>query len=134
MHRIGFVLFPGAQILSTAPVSVFEMANLTAGKPFYELQIFPKTEARSAPRGASRSRRSLLATRLSTPFLIGAGAEIETPTPKLLEFSPKGPRYRDAWRPPAPARSSLQRPGFSTVGARRLIGLMHASCRRGFRR
>ena len=39
MHRIGFVIFQGANILCTAPISVFEMANQTSGKPFYDVRI-----------------------------------------------------------------------------------------------
>lgn len=35
--RIGFVIFPGFQMMSLAAGSVFEFANLCAGEPLYEL-------------------------------------------------------------------------------------------------
>jgi transcriptional regulator GlxA family with amidase domain len=86
VHRIGFVIFPGAQILSTAPISVFEMANQTSGKPFYDVRIL-------SDNGGS-VRTSVGITIETEAFdepdfdtlLIGAGTEIEPATPRLLEF------------------------------------------------
>lgn len=37
--RIGFVTFPGFQILDMAAVTVFEMANVLASRPLYEIHI-----------------------------------------------------------------------------------------------
>ncbi len=39
MQRIGFIVFPGFQVMSFAAVSVFEFANLTAGEPLYDVHI-----------------------------------------------------------------------------------------------
>jgi transcriptional regulator GlxA family with amidase domain len=90
MHRIGFVLYPGAQILSTAPVSVFEMANLTAGKPFYELQIFSENGGPVRTSWGITVDTEAFGDPDFDTLLIGAGTEIETGTPKLLEFIAKG--------------------------------------------
>jgi len=38
MHRIGYVLTEGFQVLALATQSVFEFANLVAGEPFYEVE------------------------------------------------------------------------------------------------
>ena len=90
MHRSGFVLFPGAQILSTAPVSVFEMANLTAGKPFYELRIFSENGGPVRTSWGITIDTEAFGDPDFDTLLIGAGTEIETGTPKLLEFIAKG--------------------------------------------
>lgn len=42
MHRIGFVLFDGFQIMSSAAIGVFEMANLITKEPFYDLSVLSK--------------------------------------------------------------------------------------------
>jgi transcriptional regulator GlxA family with amidase domain len=90
MHRIGFVIFPRANILSTAPISVFEMANATSGKDFYDVRVLSE--------GGGPIRTSVGITieteALGEPdfdtLLIGAGTEIEAAGPKLLEFIEKG--------------------------------------------
>ena len=90
MHRIGFVIFPGANILCTAPISVFEMANQASGTPFYDVRILSD--------GGGPVRTSVGITIETEAFgepdfdtlLIGAGTEIEPATPKLLEFIAKG--------------------------------------------
>src|ERR1019366_4350650 len=43
VHRIGLVVFPGVQVMSLAPVSVFEMANLAVGKPFYDVRLLSES-------------------------------------------------------------------------------------------
>ncbi len=35
----GSILFPGIQVLSLAPLSVFEMANLELGRTFYDVRV-----------------------------------------------------------------------------------------------
>ena len=55
MHRVGLIIFPGVQVHSLAPISVFEMANLAAGQPFYELTVLSEGEYE---RGAERLRKA----------------------------------------------------------------------------
>lgn len=40
MHRVGYMLSNGFQILSLATQTVFEYANVVAGEPFYEVENF----------------------------------------------------------------------------------------------
>jgi transcriptional regulator GlxA family with amidase domain len=40
MHRIGYLLTDGFQMLALATQSVFEFANLVAGEPFYEVENY----------------------------------------------------------------------------------------------
>jgi transcriptional regulator GlxA family with amidase domain len=90
MHRVGFVLFPGAQILSTAPITVFEMANLTSGKAFYEVQILSENGGLVRTSSGITIGTEAFGEPDFDTLLIGAGTEIEKATPKLLEFIERG--------------------------------------------
>ena len=39
MKRIGFVLFPGFQIVDLAAIPVFELANREAAEPVYDVRV-----------------------------------------------------------------------------------------------
>lgn len=45
MQTIGFVVYPGFQAMSLAAASVFEFANIEAGKPVYEVRYVSETGA-----------------------------------------------------------------------------------------
>jgi transcriptional regulator GlxA family with amidase domain len=90
MHRIGFVIFPGAQILCTAPISVFEMANKTSGKPFYDVRILSDNGGPVRTSVGITIETEAFGEPDFDTLLIGAGTEIEPATPKLLEFIAKG--------------------------------------------
>jgi transcriptional regulator GlxA family with amidase domain len=90
MHRIGFVLFPGANILSTAPISAFEVANFSAGKPFYQLQILSENGGPVRTSWGITVETEAFGEPDFDTLLIGAGTEIEVGSPKLLEFIEKG--------------------------------------------
>ena len=40
MHRVGFLLMDGFQVMALAAQSVFEYANLVAGEPFYRIDSY----------------------------------------------------------------------------------------------
>jgi hypothetical protein len=40
MHRIGYLLSDGFQIMALATQEVFEYANQTAGSPFYTMEHY----------------------------------------------------------------------------------------------
>jgi transcriptional regulator GlxA family with amidase domain len=90
MHRIGFVIFPGAQILCTASISVFEMANQTSGKPFYDVSILSDNGGPVRTSVGITIETEAFGEPDFDTLLIGAGTEIEPATPKLLEFIAKG--------------------------------------------
>ncbi len=46
MKRVGLVVFPGFQILDLAAASVFEVANLFAVRPTYEVALYSETGGR----------------------------------------------------------------------------------------
>jgi transcriptional regulator GlxA family with amidase domain len=90
VHRIGFVIFQGANILCTAPISVFEMANQTSGKPFYDVRILSDNGGPVRTSVGITIETEAFGEPDFDTLLIGAGTEIEPATPKLLEFIAKG--------------------------------------------
>ncbi|WP_183729562.1 MULTISPECIES: GlxA family transcriptional regulator [Paraburkholderia] len=98
MHRIGFLLSEGFQIMTLASQSVFEYANLSAGEAYYRLETFSPEggEVRSSLNIPVGSRA--LRGRIEIDTWIVAGVNdplIDPPPPKILAFLRKtAPRAR----------------------------------------
>ena len=86
MHRIGFVIFQGANIMCTAPVSLIEMANETLGKSFYDVRILSDNGGPVRTSVGITIETEAFGEPDFDTLLIGAGTEIEPPAPKLLDF------------------------------------------------
>jgi len=43
MHRIGLVIYPGINVMSMAPLAVFELANSSAGRPVYDIRVLSES-------------------------------------------------------------------------------------------
>jgi transcriptional regulator GlxA family with amidase domain len=86
MHRIGLVIFPGVQVHSLAPISVFEMANLAVGKPFYELRVLSETggPVRSSA-GVTIGTDAFDVAAFDT-VIVGAATQVQAPSTALLAF------------------------------------------------
>jgi transcriptional regulator GlxA family with amidase domain len=86
MHRIGLVIFPGFQLLSLAPLTVFEIANLTSGRSFYDSRVLSEDggPVRTSV-GATVGTEAFEDPDFDT-LMVGAGTTIQSATPKLLEF------------------------------------------------
>jgi transcriptional regulator GlxA family with amidase domain len=85
VHRIGLVLFGGFQIMSSAAVSVFEIANVLAEKSFYEVTVISETG------GAVRSSIGMVVETqtLSGVFdtlLVAGGIVIKPTRPRVLRL------------------------------------------------
>lgn len=86
MHRVGYVIYPGTQIFSTAPLSVFETTNATLERPFYDARVLSETG------GPVRTSFGIVieTAPFSTPdfdtLLVGGGTFIDESTPKLRDF------------------------------------------------
>ena len=86
MHRIGLVIFPGVQSLSLAPLSVFEMANATAGKPIYEVRLLSESGGPVRTSfGITIGTEAFDEPDFDT-LIVGATVEIGEASPKLLAF------------------------------------------------
>jgi transcriptional regulator GlxA family with amidase domain len=86
MHRIGLVLFPGVNVMSVAPIAVFEMANVAAAEPVYDVRVLSE-------RGGL-VRTSIGITIATEAFdepdfdtlIVGAATEVQASSPGLLTF------------------------------------------------
>src|SRR5262245_50655072 len=95
MQRIGFVAFPGYQVMSFAAVSVFEVTNLHFEEQVYDVRLLSE-------KGGS-VRTSIGVSVNTDPFddgeldtlIVSGGAVLEPSTPGLIEFIRRAPtRYR----------------------------------------
>ncbi|WP_199030513.1 GlxA family transcriptional regulator [Ralstonia sp. ASV6] len=95
MHRIGFLISDGFQIMALASQSVFEYANMTAGEPFYVISNFSVGggEVRSSL-GVSVGTRSLRGRGdVDTWMVAGVNDPVSSPAPaEILTFLRKGGR------------------------------------------
>jgi transcriptional regulator GlxA family with amidase domain len=86
MQRIGFIVFPGFQVMGLAVISAFEFANIHIGEPVYEVHLLSETG------GAIRASMGMNV--VAEPFddakfdtlIVGGGTLIEPSTPRLIEF------------------------------------------------
>ena len=86
MHRIGYVIYPGTQIFSTAPLSVFETANFTLGRPFYDVRVLSESGGLVRTSFGITVETEKFGSPDFDTLLIGGGTFIEESTPKLREF------------------------------------------------
>jgi transcriptional regulator GlxA family with amidase domain len=86
MHRLGFVIFPGFQIMGFASMTAFEMANLVVEEPFYKLTVVSENGGPvAASAGFSVDTMSFARRSFDTVF-IGAGTGVAEAAPALLKF------------------------------------------------
>lgn len=90
MHRIGYVLADGFQVMSLASQTVFEFANLVVGEPFYAIENFSATggTVRSSL-GMLIETRALEAPGLAQTWIFtGVNDPLTTPSsPRVLAFA-----------------------------------------------
>lgn len=92
MHRIGFVVFPGFQLMGFAAVTAFEMANATLADAAYGVELLSESGgAVQSSAGFSVNTPSFRNTTAADPaydtVIFGAGTSIEPMTPALLAFA-----------------------------------------------
>src|SRR5580693_3319618 len=86
MHHVAYVIYPGTQIFSTAPLSVFEIANVTLERPFYDARVLSENGGPVRTSfGISIETEPFSSPDFDT-LLVGAGALIEESTPGLRDF------------------------------------------------
>jgi transcriptional regulator GlxA family with amidase domain len=91
VQRIGFIVFPGYQVMSFALISVFEFANMETGTPLYDVRLLSETG------GPVRTSIGIGVTTLAlddTPLdtlIVGGGTVIEPTTPGLIRFVREAP-------------------------------------------
>jgi transcriptional regulator GlxA family with amidase domain len=87
MHKIGYVVFPGFQLLGFAAVTAFEITNIQLGEPAYEITLLSEAggEIKSSA-GFGVITKAFGDTTYDT-VMFGAGTTIEPITPGLIAFA-----------------------------------------------
>ena len=86
MLSIGFIVFPGFQVMAFAAVSVFEFANYVAGRTLYDVHLM------SEHGGSVRSSLGFAIETEALPeagfdtIIVGGGAELAPPSPGLAAY------------------------------------------------
>jgi transcriptional regulator GlxA family with amidase domain len=92
MHRVALVLFPGVQVLSLAPLAVFEMANTEVGRPFYDVSVLSEQGGQIGTSIGAVVDTQRFGRQTFDTVMFG-GAHVITPSsPKLLAFVQKAAR------------------------------------------
>jgi transcriptional regulator GlxA family with amidase domain len=95
MQRVGFIVFPGFQVMGFSVIAAFEFANMQVGEPIYEVRLLSEN--------GGVIRTSMGMSVVAEPFddtkfdtlIVGGGTLIEPSTPGLIEFMRQAPaRYR----------------------------------------
>ncbi|MBO9538031.1 GlxA family transcriptional regulator [Herbaspirillum sp.] len=86
MHRIGYVLPDGFQVMALATQAVFEFANLLAGKPFYAVDIYALDGSARASTGLALQTKPLTVRSNADTWLV-VGTIVPLPVePELLKL------------------------------------------------
>ena len=86
MQRIGFIVFPGFQVMGFAVISAFEFANVHLGEPAYDVQLLSESGGPiRASMGVNIVAEAFGDTKFDT-LIIGGGTTIEPSTAGLIEF------------------------------------------------
>jgi transcriptional regulator GlxA family with amidase domain len=86
MQRVGFVVFPGFQVMGFAVVTAFEVANLVAGRQVYRVHLLSE---RGGPVRASAGfcvETEAFGGKAFDTVVIGAGTVLHPTTPALVKF------------------------------------------------
>lgn len=98
MHRIGYLLTDGFQMLALGTQSVFEFANAVLAQPFYSVEHYAIAAGGvSSSMGVSVACKPIAeAGRLDTLVVLGVADPIASPTPAALAAFLK--THGDSWR------------------------------------
>jgi transcriptional regulator GlxA family with amidase domain len=101
MQRIGFIVYPGFNVLSLAALTVLEFVNRGTNAPAYGVEILSEVGGPVKSSIGVTVETARVTTSDYDTLIIGAGAEVAT-----SRFYATRPRNVGALSPPVPARSS----------------------------
>jgi len=91
MQRIGFVIFPGFQMMSLAAASVFEFANIELEESVYDVHYLSETGAAVRSSFGMTTQSEAFSAEPFDTLLICGGVGIPESTPALLDFVREAP-------------------------------------------
>jgi hypothetical protein len=84
MKRLGLVVFPGFQILDLAAASVFEVANLFASRPTYEVGLYSEQGGRVASSSGIEVETRKLTDPVFDTLIVTGDIGVSTPSEGLV--------------------------------------------------
>lgn len=91
MHRIGYMLPEGFQVMALATQAVFELANLMVEKPFYEVETYAMSGTARASAGLALQAKPLTAHSRADTWLVAGNLTPRdfAPAPELIPLLSK---------------------------------------------
>lgn len=86
MQRIGFVVFPGFQVMSVAAASAFEFANLVLEESVYDIGYYSETGGLIASSLGMAMQTEALGQGPFDTLLVCGGAGVPEPSPALVDI------------------------------------------------
>ncbi|WP_426438743.1 GlxA family transcriptional regulator [Bradyrhizobium genosp. P] len=86
MQRIGFVIFPDFQVMGFTAITAFEIANLVAGEPFYEVTLLSENGGPVRSSAGFNVETEAFSERSFDTLFVGAGTELHPASPKLTDY------------------------------------------------
>ncbi|MBR0871916.1 GlxA family transcriptional regulator [Bradyrhizobium tropiciagri] len=86
MQQIGFVVFPGFQVMGFSAITAFEIANLIAGEPFYEVTLLSEDGGPVRSSAGFNVETQAFGERSFDTLFVGAGHELHPASPKLTGY------------------------------------------------
>jgi transcriptional regulator GlxA family with amidase domain len=86
MQEIGFVVFPGFQVMGLSAITAFELANLVRETPAYAVTMLSETGGLVQTSAGFGVQTEAFSDRRFDTIMVGAGTEIQPMTPGLLDF------------------------------------------------
>jgi transcriptional regulator GlxA family with amidase domain len=89
VQRIGLVVIPDFHVVSLVALSVFEMANLSTGRPLYDVHVISEDGGMVVSSMGIEVTTTPLDHASFDTVIVGAGVEVHPTTPKLVAFLQK---------------------------------------------
>jgi transcriptional regulator GlxA family with amidase domain len=86
MQRVGFVVIPKFQVMYLAALSVFEFANISAGKPLYEIEVLSEHGGPVPSSCGMRSDTKAFGDPAFDTLIVGGALANVTASPGLIDF------------------------------------------------
>lgn len=86
MQRIGFIVYPGFQVIGLAASSVFEIANLANGEPIYRIDVLSEHGGKVQGSAAVAVDSEPFKRRHYDTLIVCGGTEVPKPSPKLASY------------------------------------------------
>src|SRR4030081_743638 len=86
MIRVGMIVVPGFEVMSFAPLSVFDAANITLGEQRYEVRVWSKTGGRTRTSFGMEMGTEPLGCAQFDTIMVGASHDVGPAPPGIIAF------------------------------------------------